>query len=382
MAPMNNQILFGLLRCAIGGATLGAQERADLTSEGLGRLWALAKEHDVEHLLALGLQRNGFRGGERLTKSIYTAVYRAEQRERALERLKTTFALAKIPFIPLKGAVLCHYYPESYMRTSCDIDVLVHREDLDAAAQVLLAQGYRETDRSTHDVSFFSPDGIHVEIHFDLVEEGRAVRAIEVLDTAWEHATPQNDGYCYEFDDAFFYFYHIAHMAKHFETGGCGIRPFIDLFILDGREGADVSERDALLEKGGLLPFTTAARALSRVWLGDQSHNAVTRPLQDFVLHGGVYGTADNRVLIQQKKRGGRIGYLFSRIFAPYSKLKRYYPVLEKHPWLMPVMQVRRWFMLLDPRVAKMARREIKSNKNLDAAKATDMQALMEHLGL
>ena len=35
--------------------------------------------------------------------------------------------------------------------------------------------------------------------------------------------------------DEMFYFYHIAHMVKHFEVGGCGIRPFLDLWIMNHR---------------------------------------------------------------------------------------------------------------------------------------------------
>ena len=57
-------------------------------------------------------------------------------------------------------------------------------------------------------------------------------------------------------------------------------------------------------------------------------------------------------------------------MFIPYAKLKRYYPILDKHRWLMPIMQVRRWFMLLRPDVASMAKREIAVNSNLEKTKA------------
>ena len=38
---------------------------------------------------------------------------------------------AQIPFVPLKGSVIRKYYPEAWMRTSSDIDVLVHKEDVE-----------------------------------------------------------------------------------------------------------------------------------------------------------------------------------------------------------------------------------------------------------
>lgn len=97
---------------------------------------------------------------------------------------------------------------------------------------------------------------------------------------------------------------------------------------------------------------------------------------------GGVYGSTDNRVALQQKKKGGRIGYVLSRIFIPYAKLKRYYPVLEKHRWLMPLMQIRRWFMLLNPDVAKMAKREMAINGNLAKTKTDEMNSFLDDIGL
>ena len=104
--------------------------------------------------------------------------------------------------------------------------------------------------------------------------------------------------------------------------------------------------------------------------------------MQEFILHGGVYGSFDNRVMLQQKKKGGKFGYLMSRIFVPFSRLKRYYPILEKYPVLMPVMQVRRWFMLLRSDVFKMAKKEIQTNSNTDRKKAEQMNAFLDDIGL
>jgi hypothetical protein len=270
------------------------------------------------------------------------------------------------------------------MRTSCDVDILVHKEDLERAIAYLVQNlGYSEKEHGTHDVSLFAPSGDHIELHFDLVEEGRAQNAIHILSGVWENAILcEASKYRYEMTDAFFYFYHIAHMAKHFETGGCGIRPFIDLFILDRMENADREGRVKLLEKGGLLQFANVSRDLSEVWFDGKKPDALLLQMQHFILHGGVYGSSDNRVALWQKKHGGKVGYLISRLFIPLAKLKRYYPILEKHPWLMPVMQIRRWFMLLRPDVAKMARSELKVNQRIDDAKAAEMDVFLDNIGL
>jgi len=380
------QILFALLRSAIRGTKLTESERKSYSADILHDLLKISAKHDVIHLLVLGLKQNDLLAKEEtdIEQCIFEAVYRYERLRYEYDRLCDALEKARIPFLPLKGSVIRKYYPEAWMRTSCDIDILVHREDLDTAIAYLSDHmNYVEKERATHDVSLFSPMGIHVELHFDLVEEGRANNAVDILRNAWNNVLLHEDRKCwYEMTDAFFYFYHIAHMAKHFENGGCGIRPFLDLWILDHLENIDQPARENLLAQGGLLQFAEISRKLSQVWFGDGESDELLLQLQDFILHGGVYGSADNRVALQQTKKGGRFGYILSRIFIPFAKLKRYYTILEKYPWLMPFMQVRRWFMLLNPDVAKMAKREISVNGGLGKEQADEMNSLLVNIGL
>lgn len=380
------QMLFALLRSAIRGTKLTDSERENYSEDMLQDLLKLSAKHDVIHLLALGLKQNGLisEDNAEIEEYILKAVCRYEQLRYEYDILSDALEKAQIPFLPLKGSVLRQYYPELWMRTSCDIDVLVHQNDLETAIAYLSKNhNYVEKERATHDVSLFTQIGVHVELHFDLVEEGRAKSAIDVLKHVWENVSVHK-GYKYWYDmtDEYFYFYHIAHMAKHFETGGCGIRPFIDLWILDHMDDVDIVTRDALLSQGSLLKFTTVARELSEVWFGGKEADELTLQMQEFILHGGVYGSIDNRVAIQQKKQGGRFGYVLSRVFVPYAKLKRYYPVLEKHPWLMPIMQIRRWFMLLNPDVARMAKKEMAVNKKIERTEANEMNGFLENIGL
>ena len=121
---------------------------------------------------------------------------------------------------------------------------------------------------------------------------------------------------------------------------------------------------------------------MSEIWFGDGEPDEFFLFLERFLLHGGAFGTAENRVALSQEKKGGKAGYFFSRVFAPYDKLKRYYPILEKYPILTPVMQVRRWGMLLRPEVAGMAKAEIAANRRTDKAKAKEMKRFLRDIGL
>ncbi len=386
MDQRTTEMFFALVRSAIRGTELTQEERKNYSENQFSALIKIAKRHDIAHLLALGLQRNALLTSNDTTteKHILEAAYRYEQLRYEYERLCLALESAQIPFVPLKGSVLRGCYPEAWMRTSCDIDILVHREDLETAVAYLVKHlHYTEKGRELHDVSLFTPTGIHIELHFDLVEEGRANNAINILQTVWEHVSlRKNSAFFYEMTDAFFYFYHIAHMAKHFENGGCGVRPFIDLWILDNMVNTQHQKRDNLLRQGGLLQFANVSRKLSNVWFGGETADELSLQMQEFIVHGGMYGSSDNRVALQQKNKGGRVGYLLSRIWIPYTKLRRYYPVVEKHHLLIPFMQVRRWFMLLKPNVASMAKREIATNNRIEQSKAAKMQQFLENVGL
>ena len=387
MGQRNSQMLFTLLRSAICGTKLNSTEIEQFKNEQIPELIAISKKHDVAHLVILALKSNALIPKDNASvdeRLLLRAAYRYEQLNHVYKNLCSAFEDAHIPYIPLKGSILRKYYPEPWLRTSCDIDILVHKENLNQAISYLIQNHqYVEKERTTHDVSLFSPQGIPVELHFDLVEEGRANNAINVLKSVWDNVSLHDScAYMYDMTDEFFYFYHIAHMAKHFENGGCGIRSFIDLWILDHIDGINRIKRDDLLKECGLFQFAEVSRKLSNIWFGGEAMDDLSMQMQTFILHGGVYGSSDNRVALQQKKKGGRVGYFLSRIFISHTKLKRYYPILEKYPCLMPIMQVRRWFMLLKPDVAKMARREILFNGNIDKVKADEMNVFLENIGL
>ena len=352
----------------------------------LQELLKISSKHDVAHLLAFGLKQNGLISKENsdVERCIFKAVYRYENLNYELEQICSALEKAQIPFLPLKGSAIRRYYPEPWMRTSCDIDVLVHKDNLRAAVTCLAENlKYTEHEQNSHDISLFTPSGNHIELHYDLVEDHISSSSSEILSGVWD-AVKIKEGYSYhcEMPDDVFYFYHIAHMAKHFENGGCGIRPFIDLWILDGIQDADIDKRDKLLEQGNLLKFANAARKLSSVWLSNEPYDFISKQMEDYILQGGVYGNRENRVAVQQQKKGGRVRYALSKMFIPYDIIKFHYPILQKHKWLTPFMEVRRWFKLIFNGHARQMLKELKHNQSISADKAEATKKLLEHIGL
>ena len=75
------QILFALLRSAVRGTSLAEEEKNSYSPEMLPDLLKTSDNHDMAHLLVLGLKQNNLITEENddLEKYILNAVYRYEQ---------------------------------------------------------------------------------------------------------------------------------------------------------------------------------------------------------------------------------------------------------------------------------------------------------------
>ena len=365
----------------------------------LSELYKLSKAHDVAHLVGDALNKSGVfenlpvdldeneraaisKVKEKFDEQIFTAVYRYENINYELERLKETLEEAEIPFIPLKGSVIRKYYPEPWMRTSCDIDILVKEKDADNAAEYLQTQLQYGVDRKgQHDVSMFTASNVHVELHFKLLDSD--FKQVKDLIDVWscDEISLLSDSE-YQMSKELFLLYHIYHMAKHFVHGGCGIKPFIDLWIIKNKVGFDEEKAQKMLQESGLLAFFERSTDLVNVWFGNKDHSEITQEMENFILQGGVYGTLEQHLAMSQNKKGGKFKHLLSKVFLSYKDMAVYYPSLKKCPILFPFYQVRRWCRILFCGGRKAAMNEIKVNKNITTEEQERAKKLLEELNL
>lgn len=381
MNEQTTRLLFALIRSAVSGEPLTEEEKALYSEELLPALISVAKHHDVLHLVALGLKNNALDHENReIETEMFKAVYRYERINHEQKRICAALGRNGIDYIPLKGAVIRQYYPKPWMRTSCDIDILVHEEDAERAAeQLCTAFGYKYEEKAYHDISLMSPNGVHLELHFSICETMENIDRL--LSRCWEFSSQVSEHeYC--FVPEFFMFYHVAHIVYHFMYGGCGIRPMLDLWLLEKQISLDRNAYIELLKLCGIDRFAECLGELVTAWFGGGEHTSVTRQMESYILRGGVYGNVENMVTVQQQKRGGRFGYALSKIFLPYEKLRYHYPVLEKHRWLTPIMEVRRWGKLIFCGHAKRTLNELKLNSNVSKQEAEATRQFLSEIGL
>ena len=380
------EILIRLIESEICGSTLSLRSDVLLSDEALFELYRIAKAHDVVHIVGSALINNGLLDGrvaENLYReNVYYTAFRYENLQFVLEKVCKVLENAKIPYIPLKGSVIKNLYPQPWMRTGCDIDILVHKEDVDNAAKIITESlGYKNAGKFKHDIQILSTENIYVELHFSLLEEDASPAMAKVLDEVWEHAKPVDGGYRYEFNDAMFYFYHIAHMATHFTNDGFGIKYIPDLWLMEQNKNYDTPEIKAMLKKGNLTNFARIVRKLSRVWFSGEEHDRVTKLMEEFILIGGSFGSKETKMLSEQQKSGGKIKYILSRVFVPYDYLKNQYPIIKKYVFLTPICEICRLFSLVFGK-KKNFRKTYLNNLNDVSNEYDDINLLFESVGL
>ncbi len=381
-------IMFALLRFEINETKLCDDVKNLITPEILPELFMLSKNHDLAHLIGDALAKNGLLAENSKAKHYFLqernmAISRYEQQQYEFDRICGVLEAEKIAFIPLKGSVIRKLYPQPWMRTSCDIDILVKEKDLDRAIKELSSKlNYTIKDeKQYHDISLFSPSGVHLELHFTLIEDNK--RFDNLLEKAWEYAVQNNeDSFEYHFSNEYFLAYIISHTAYHFVVGGgCGVRSLVDISILNKTE-YDEQKVIALCEECGLATFYRKISELSDSCMAETCFQVEQDNLLEFIVNAGMYGDFENRAAINQIKNGGKSKYFLSRIFVSYDQLKKHFPILEKHKWLMPFCQIGRWFKLFFGKNSKNFKKEFKANINVRDEKQESISKLLKDLDL
>lgn len=379
------EILMPIIKSEIGKSPLKLNRV--LTDEDLKELYYISKHHDLAHIVGRGLLKNSLLKndeiGAKFKQAVHEATFRYLKLEKTQNEVFQVFEVAKVPFLPLKGSVIRYMYPEPWMRTSCDIDILVKKEDLECASDVLVNNlGFVQGIHATHDISFFSKKKeVHIELHYDLIEEDVLKDAL--LNHLWDVAYPiDGKSFWYEVPDEYFYYYHIAHMAKHYKQSGCGFRPFVDIWVLNHCVKFDSVKRKKLLLKGNFLVFANNAEKLSEIWFGNDKHDDLTSLMEEFIACSGTYGSHNNSIVFKQAREGNKILQIFHRIFMPYNIIITKYPILKKHPILLPIYEIKRWIELIFNGRIINSFDELKAINNVSVSKKSKTIDMLEQLEL
>jgi len=373
------EIMFGLL-CESFPNAMQREIPKSIEPDEIAKLYELSVSHDIAHLIAVALEKHELLPdddiGAAFRKQKMLAIFRREQIDFEEARICELFEKKEIAYIPLKGAIIKKFYPQPWMRTSCDIDILIHPQQIDLAIAALTEEyGYVHTGYNNRDHSLLSKSGVNLELHYYLISNDERLNPL--LLRAWDYASSEKGGYRYKFSDEYFLFHTIAHAQYHFMEGGCGARCLIDLWLIGQDLKFDEGRLYELLDECGSVGFYKGLLELIGVWFEGKPHSELTLMLEDYILNGGMFGSRFNQGSSGEHKGGNWLKYIYSRIFFPREKLERIYPKLKDRGWLLPYYQVKRWFNLFKRENRKGVISELKGRSQ----RATT-EKMMEELGI
>lgn len=310
-----------------------------LEDEELSDLVALAKRQNVLPVFYHGLQqcclsKNAI---DTVKAGCNESIYRFVRQDETLRKIKEALDSEDIPYLPLKGAVLRPLYPQPWQRTSSDIDILVHTEDLQHAVDILTQnEGFSLGKETGHDVSLFDY-GVHLELHFRLTEDSEA----GILDDVWKHSRKVVSGSCHEMEPDYLVLYLLAHMSRHFKATGLGVRPILDVYLLLQKTECNEKRLLELCCEAHLQKFYEAIKMLIQVWFEGREHTPLTRTLEKYVLGGGVFGSSQTAVFARKRALGSNKkpawNYYIRRMFLPREEMRKRFPELKTKPWMLPL---------------------------------------------
>ncbi len=375
-------VFIKILRSELNETELDESVKKELTPDVIAALFSLSKRHEVSHIAASSLLKNGLLFDEEI-KSKYNdaeimSIYRCEQMRYAYEQICGTFDEESIPYIPLKGSVIRPYYPKESMRTSCDIDILIKEENIDAAIKALRKKGFKCGEKNYHDVSLFSPNKIHLELHFSIQENIDKLDA--VLKDAWLYARPKN-GCCYEFSEEFFVFYMFAHISYHFLGGGCGIRSLMDIWVMEHKMGITYLKAEAILKKADIYKFAIEITKLTDACFNSDKMDDFSKELLSYILKGGTYGSIQNNIAVDAPQSHLTASHALKRMKITRESLSIEYPILEKAPVLFIFCWIHRTARLIFRYIKRLFKKK-KIKKHISENRYEKSKKMLKKLGL
>lgn len=336
-----------------------------LKSAITGEKTALPEEFDIEQALPL-LHRHsvtamGYVGAltcgvskelpamQQLRLDYYTGLVKSEGQLAAIEKITQAFDGHEIDYMPLKGCNMKRLYPAPELRAMGDADILIRTEQYPRIRPILEELGFAESMESDHELVWDNKQ-LHLELHKRLIPS-RDKDYYRYYGDGWGVARQQNGG-CYAMSDEDTFVYLFTHFAKHYRNGGIGCRHVTDLWVyLRSFPDMDMAYIHRELEKLVLLEFYTNINRVIDGWFCDGEIDEKADFITQIIFASGNWGAIKERSLSESVYRAqeaasvkkGKLRWFVQLAFPPREIAGYKYPILKKHPILLPAVWVMRW---------------------------------------
>ena len=337
--------LIYILSCAVNEKMPELQK---VTQMDMTELFYLAKWHSLASAVAVALEQviplpHDFDQAKK------KAIRKLSLFEIERKKIFAAFENAEIWYLPLKGILLKNDYPKTAMREMSDNDILVDPTRMDDIKQIMEGLGYHcdMFGRFNHDI-YSKPPTTEFEIHHALFFD----KEMPLLSTYYRNVKDRllQDGFACKMTDEDFYIFYLCHTYKHYVHAGTGLRSLLDCYVfLKAHPSLDKEYLDAELQKLKLTDFECKIRELSQKVFSLDELNEADRKALFIYVSSGIYGTAENSEYHSLEKELGyddsnaaKRKYWKNRFLISREALHKYYPFVEKHMVLYPMLLVYR----------------------------------------
>lgn len=340
--------LLTLIKSALTG------EKYSINADCLKDVFKYSVEHHVANMAYYGAANCGVSTScaemIELFPRVCKRMVHSQKQTRELEELFLQFDEAGIDYMPLKGTILKTMYPKPDMRTMGDADVLIRTKQYDAIEQILKQRNFGFKEESENELVWDKADVLHLELHRYLVAPSHK-DLFDFFGDVWESArSSQGSKTRYEMSPEDTFLFLFIHFAKHYRSGGIGIRQAVDLWLY--RQKVTVLDEQYIKEKLEALNmyrFYANTCEMLAVWFENKDSSQMSDFLTNYIFSSGNFGTRDNyaaaQIVLKSKNSGSITRSFFNKIkeivFLPYKSMCEKYKVLKKAPYLLPIM----WFV-------------------------------------
>jgi hypothetical protein len=251
--------------------------------------------------------------------------------------------------MPLKGCNMKSLYPAPELRMMGDADILIRMEQYEKIRPILQNLGFEEKQETDHELVWQSK-GLYLELHKRLIPSYNKDLSPYFGD-GWKLARPMG-GCRYGMKPEEEWIFLFTHFAKHYRDGGIGCRHVADLWVY--RRAHPEMDEDyvaAELNKLHLLEFERNIRCVTAAWFEGEQPDAKTQFITDFIFGSGSWGKAEDHLVSAGVKSvsetgsvaRGRSKRILEAAFPSAQALQNRYPILKKHPQVLPLIWPMRW---------------------------------------
>ena len=326
-------------------------------------------------------------------------IYRSSRQIKANECLCTiidSFNKADIPFIILKGIVVAELYPNPEYRYSCDADIHISSEYLEAVQKILIELGYEHKYINTikHTYSYILHNVLYIDLHTRLFEDfyDKHQKVFEEYEIdSFENTTKysiSNQEFL-SLQPNEFLIYIFCHMTKHYVNSGINLRQLMDISIYVNAHinQLEVNYIMAFFKKMGIEKFVLYTFFVCRKYLGMVDiegifYDDVDEKVADEIIYTSLennMGTKSDieRISTTRAYYRGNKQIVRAKLFPKQEELSDRYSYAKKHKILLPIVwcNIAIYYLM----------RLIKNKKNISLLfhrKSREQIALLKKLGL